>query len=463
MLKKFVGDRTFYKRIITVTLPILIQNVITNFVSLIDNIMVGQLGTEQMSGVAVVNQLLFVFNICIFGGISGPGIFTAQYYGKNDSNGVRSTFRAKLIVVTFMTVMGALMFALFQEPLISLYLHEGEEGLNVAKTLDFGKEYINIIILQLLPFAIMQAYSGTLRETGETVVPMISGVTAVVVNTCLNYVLIFGKFGVPELGVAGAAIATVIARYTECLIVVVWTHVKKEKNSFIKGAYRSFAIPAELVKKIVKKGSPLMINEIMWALGTAILVQCYSIRGLEIVSAYNISSTVTNLFHCAFFAFGTTISIIIGQLLGAGKLEKAKEENTKILAVVVAICVVIGTVMAILAPQIPKIYNTQSSVKAYASQFLLISAVMMPIHGFTHAAYFTLRSGGNTVVTFLFDSVFMWTFSIPFAFVLSRFTSVPIITLYLIVQGIDALKCVLGFILVKKEIWVNNLVTHNQE
>lgn len=463
MLKKFVGDRTFYKRIITVTLPILIQNVITNFVSLIDNIMVGQLGTEQMSGVAVVNQLLFVFNICIFGGISGPGIFTAQYYGKNDSNGVRSTFRAKLIVVTFMTVMGALMFALFQEPLISLYLHEGEEGLNVAKTLDFGKEYINIIILQLLPFAIMQAYSGTLRETGETVVPMISGVTAVVVNTCLNYVLIFGKFGVPELGVVGAAIATVIARYTECLIVVVWTHVKKEKNSFIKGAYRSFAIPAELVKKIVKKGSPLMINEIMWALGTAILVQCYSIRGLEIVSAYNISSTVTNLFHCAFFAFGTTISIIIGQLLGAGKLEKAKEENTKILAVVVAICVVIGTVMAILAPQIPKIYNTQSSVKAYASQFLLISAVMMPIHGFTHAAYFTLRSGGNTVVTFLFDSVFMWTFSIPFAFVLSRFTSVPIITLYLIVQGIDALKCVLGFILVKKEIWVNNLVTHNQE
>ncbi len=463
MFKKFIGDRAFYKRVITVTLPILIQNVITNFVSLIDNIMVGQLGTEQMSGVAVVNQLLFVFNICIFGGISGPGIFTAQYYGKNDSNGVRSTFRAKLIVVTFMTVMGALMFAFFQEPLISLYLHEGEEGLNVAKTLAFGKEYINIIILQLLPFAIMQAYSGTLRETGETVVPMISGVTAVVVNTCLNYVLIFGKLGVPALGVSGAAIATVIARYTECLIVVLWTHVKKEKNPFIKGAYRSFAIPSELVKKIVKKGFPLMINEIMWALGTATLVQCYSIRGLEIVSAYNISSTVSNLFHCAFFAFGTTISIIIGQLLGAGKLEKAKEENTKILAVVVAICVVIGTVMAILAPQIPKIYNTQNSVKAYASQFLLISAVMMPIHGFTHAAYFTLRSGGNTVVTFLFDSVFMWTFSIPFAFALSRFTSVPIITLYLIIQAIDAVKCVLGFILVKKEIWVNNLVAHNRE
>lgn len=463
MLKKFVGDRAFYKRVITVTLPILIQNVITNFVSLIDNIMVGQLGTEQMSGVAVVNQLLFVFNICIFGGISGPGIFTAQYYGKNDNNGVRSTFRAKLIVVTVMTVMGVLMFSLFQEPLISLYLHEGEEGLNVAKTLNFGKEYINIIILQLLPFAIMQAYSGTLRETGETVVPMISGVTAVIVNTCLNYVLIFGKFGLPELGVVGAAIATVIARYTECLIVVLWTHIKKENNPFIKGAYRSFAIPAELVKKIVKKGFPLMINEIMWALGTATLVQCYSIRGLEIVSAYNISSTVSNLFHCAFFAFGTTISIIIGQLLGAGKLEKAKEENTKILAVVVAICVVIGTVMAILAPQIPKIYNTQNSVKAFASQFLLISAVMMPIHGFTHAAYFTLRSGGNTVVTFLFDSVFMWIFSIPFAFALSHFTSIPIIALYLIVQGIDAVKCVLGFILVKKGIWVNNLVTHNQE
>ena len=458
MFRKFIGDKAFYSRVITITIPILIQNIITNFVNLIDNIMVGQVGTEQMTGVAVVNQLIFVFSICIFGGISGPGIFTAQYYGKNDQKGVRDTFRFKLMIVTVMTVIGILMFTLCRDPLISLFLHEGEQGLDVERTLGYGRQYLAVMIFQLFPFAISQAYSGTLRETGNTVIPMVSGVIAVIMNTCLNYILIFGKFGMPELGIIGAAIATVIARFTECLIVIIATHANKEKYPFIDGAYKSMRVPSELVSKIVIKGFPLMINEMLWSLGTASLVQCYSVRGLEVVSAYNISSTVSNLFHCAFFAFGTTISIIIGQLLGSGNLKRAKEDSTKILALVVAICVVMGGVMAVFAPLIPDIYNTQQSVKDLACEFLIISALLMPIHGFTHSSYFTLRSGGKTVVTFLFDSVFMWTLSLPCAFILSRFTSLAIIPIFLAVQGIDIIKCVLGFILVKKGIWINNLV-----
>lgn len=462
MLKKFIGDKAFYSRVITITVPILIQNIITNFVNLIDNVMVGQLGTEQMTGVAVVNQLVFVFNICIFGGISGPGIFTAQFYGKNDNKGVRDTFRFKFLIVLAMTAIGALLFTFFRDPLISLFLHEGEEGLDIAKTLEYGRQYIGIVILQLLPFAVMQAYAGTLRETGNTVIPMYSGVTAVIINTCLNYVLIFGKLGAPVLGVQGAAIATVIARFTECFIVIIATHANKVKYAFIVGAYKSMKIPIELVKKIVKKGFPLMVNEMLWSMGTATLVQCYSVKGLEVVSAYNISSTVSNLFHCAFFAFGTTISIIVGQLLGAGELKRAKDESTKILALVVAICTVIGGVMLILAPAIPSIYNTQQSVKELACELLIISAVLMPIHAFTHGSYFTLRSGGKTGITFLFDSGFMWTLSIPCAFILSRFTPLAIIPIYLAVQGIDILKCILGFILVKKGIWINNLVQDNE-
>ncbi len=461
MIKQFIGNKAFYSRVTAITLPILIQNIITNFVSLIDNIMVGQVGTEQMTGVAVVNQLMFVFNICIFGGISGPGIFTAQYYGKSDTKGVRDTFRFKLIIVTVMTAIGILLCTLCRDPLISLFLHEGEEGLDVARTLQYGRQYISIMIIQLLPFALMQAYAGTLRETGNTVVPMISGVVAVIVNTCLNYVLIFGKFGAPELGIIGAAIATVIARFVECFIVIISTHVKSQKYPFIIGAYKSLKIPVDLVAKIIRKGFPLMVNEMLWSLGTATLVQCYSVRGLEVVSAYNISSTVSNLFHCAFFAFGTTISIIVGQLLGSGDLKRAKEDSTKILALVVAICVVMGGLMAILAPAIPGVYNTEQSVKDLACEFLIFSAILMPIHGFTHGSYFTLRSGGKTVVTFLFDSVFMWTLTIPCAFILSRFTSLPIIPIFLAIQGIDCIKCILGFILVKKGIWINNLVSDN--
>ena len=455
--RKLIGDRHFYKKVAVIALPVLVQNIITNFVSLIDNIMVGQVGTEQMSGVAIVNQLIFVFNICIFGGISGAGIFTAQYFGKGDHKGVRDTFRAKIIICLAVTVIATVALFFYNDGLISLFLHQSDDGLDLLKTLGFAKDYIYIIIIGLLPFALTQAYSGTLRETGQTVVPMCAGIAAFVTNICLNYVLIFGKLGAPELGVKGAAIATVIARYVECLFVIIWTHANKNKCRFIKGTYKSFIIPKALVKDIATKGAPLIFNEVMWSLGTTMLVQCYSVRGLEAVSAMNISSTVSNLFFCAFFALGSAVSIIVGQLLGAGELKRAVDEDRKLIALAVAVCFLVGTLLFATAPLFPSVYNTTDSIKSLAASLLRVAAVMMPINAFIHMAYFTLRSGGKTIVTFLFDSVFVWGVSIPVAFVLSRFTGLPVLELYIIVQSLEFLKCIIGFIMLKKKLWVQNL------
>ncbi len=458
LVKKFIGDRQFYKKVVLIALPVLIQNIITNFVSLLDNIMVGQIGTEQMSGVAIVNQLVFVFNICIFGGISGAGIFTAQYFGKGDHKGVRDTFRAKIIICLSVTLIAVCVLFFFNEELISLFLHQSDDGLDLGRTLGYAKDYIFIMLLGLLPFAVTQAYSGTLRETGQTVVPMCAGIVAFVVNMSLNYILIFGKLGAPALGVTGAAIATVIARYTECIFVVLWTHIRKQKCQFIKGAYRSFKIPKALIKEIATKGAPLMLNEVMWSLGTTMLVQCYSVRGLEAVSAMNISSTVSNLFFCAFFALGSAVSIIVGQLLGAGELERAVDEDRKLIALAVAVCFVVGGILALTAPIFPAVYNTTDSIKALATALLRVSAVMLPVNAFVHMAYFTLRSGGKTIITFLFDSVFVWGASIPVAFVLSRFTGLPVLELYIIVQSLELIKAVIGSVMLKKKLWVQNLV-----
>lgn len=458
LLGKLIGDRQFYKKVVFIALPVLVQNIITNFVSLVDNIMVGQIGTEQMSGVAIVNQLIFVFNICIFGGISGAGIFTAQYHGNKDHKGVRDTFRAKIIICLGVTLVAGVVLLLFNSQLISLFLHQSEEGLDLNATLAYAKEYIYIMLLQLLPFAITQAYSGTLRETGQTVIPMCAGIAAFVTNVSLNYVLIFGKFGAPELGVKGAATATVIARFVECIFVVIWTHSKSDKCKFIKGTYKSFRIPRHLVRQILTKGAPLMINEVMWSLGTTMLVQCYSVRGLEAVSAMNISSTVSNLFFCAFFALGSAVSIIIGQLLGAGELKRAVDEDRKLIFLAVMVCVVIGGVLALAAPVFPSVYNTTDTIKALATSFLRVSAVMMPINAFVHMSYFTLRSGGRTIITFLFDSVFVWGVSIPVAFILSRFTGLPVLELYIVVQALELIKAIIGFVMLKKKLWVQNLV-----
>ena len=175
---RYIGDRIFYRRLFTVMIPILIQNLITNFVSLLDNVMVGQVGTEPMSGVAIVNQLLFVFNLCIFGGLAGAGIFTAQFYGKGAMEGVRSTMRLKLWFAALALALCLGIFLCFGDDLISLFLHEGEEKLDLAATLGYGREYLAVMLIQTIPFALTQVYSSTLRETGETVLPMRAGIAA---------------------------------------------------------------------------------------------------------------------------------------------------------------------------------------------------------------------------------------------------------------------------------------------
>ncbi len=455
---KYIGDRAFYRKLFAVLVPILIQNVITNFVSLLDNVMVGQVGTEPMSGVAIVNQLLFVFNLCIFGGLAGPGIFSAQFFGKGDDEGVRQTMRVKLFVASGAVLLFGALLLRHGEALISLFLHEGEEGLDLAATLRYGRDYLAVMLWQIVPFAAGQIYAGTLREAGETVLPMKAGIIAVFVNLVFNYIFIFGKLGFPAMGVVGAAIATVLARFVECGIVMIWPYLHRERCPYVIGAFRSLRVPLPLFRQITVMGLPLLVNEFLWSGGMTTLNQCYSLRGLEVVSAFNISVTISNLFFCAFLAMGNAIAILVGQLLGAGELQKARDDDRKLIAFSVALSVAAGGVMALVSPFLPRLYNTTEGVRSLAVQLLLVGAALMPVHAYANACYFTLRSGGKTLITFVFDSVFTWVVSIPAAFILSRFTALPIMPMYIVVESLTLIKVALGFYLVRSGKWVVNLV-----
>lgn len=456
--EKLIGDRAFYMGVLAIAVPIMIQNGITNFVSLLDNIMVGKVGTEQMSGVAIVNQLLFVYNLCIFGGTSGAGIFTAQFYGKGDHEGVRNTFRFKLLLVTVLTMVAFLLLFFGGDSLIQMYLNESADAGDLQAALHYGRQYLQVMFLSLPAFMILQVYVSTMRECGETVVPMKAGVLAVFINLILNYILIYGKFGAPQLGIVGAAIGTVVARYVEMLIAVIWTHTHKEKYPYIQGVYRTLRVPLALVKNIVIKGTPLLINETLWASGMAILAQCYSLRGISVVAGLNIANTINNLFNVVFIALGSAVSIIIGQLLGAGRMEQAVDTDRKLIAFSVFSCVIVALVMLCIAPFFPQIYNTTAESKAIAEKFIIAQAIFMPQAAFMHAAYFTLRSGGKTIITFLFDSVFVCIISVPVAYVLSRFTTLNVIAIFVCVQIADWIKCIVGFILLKKGVWLQNIV-----
>lgn len=458
-----IGDRAFYKRVVAVLVPIIIQNTVTNVVSLLDNVMVGSVGTIQMSAVAIVNQLLFIFNLCIFGGLAGAGIFVVQYAGAGDENGVRYCFRMKLYLAVGMLAVACSVFLLFPQQLISMYLAEGTDAADAAATLQYGLEYFKIMLIGLLPFAAAQVYGSTLRELGETKLPMAASVLAIFINLIFNYIFIFGNQGLSFLpfepmGVAGAAIATVIARFAEAIVLVLFVHIKHRRFPFIERAFRSLRIPLSLCVDIAKKGAPLLINEFLWSLGTAMMMQCYSVRGLNVVAAFNIASTIQNLFNVVFLSMGNAVAIIIGQHLGANEIEQAKTAVWRLIALSVATCVVMGGLMALLAPFVPNIYNTSEDVRRMATEFLYIVSFMMPFFAFTHACYFTLRSGGKTLITMFFDCGYTWCVSFPIAFCLANFTQMPIIPLYLCVQLLEIIKCGIGFVLLKKGVWVQNIV-----
>ena len=202
-----------------------------------------------------------------------------------------------------------------------------------------------------------------------------------------------------------------------------------------------------------------MLNEMLWASGMTVIVQCYSVRGLEVVAAQNISSTITNLFNIVFIQLGACISIVVGQYLGAGELEKAKDADNKMMFFSVACCTVVAAVMALVGGLFPEIYKTEESIKELASQFILIAAAVMPLCAFSHSAYFTLRSGGKTGVTFLFDSVYTWVIVVPFAFYLARYTTLPVTLVVFLVQFTEIIKVTIGFFMVRSNVWLNNIVS----
>lgn len=460
MLKKYIGDKAFYKYVLSIGIPIMLQNGITNFVNMLDNIMVGRLETEAMTGVSVTNQLIFVFNLCLFGAVSGVGIFGAQYYGKGDNEGLRNSLRFKLILCTVITAIGIGIFLLFGDGLILSFLKGETQTIDRELAFENAKTYLLIMLFGFVPFALTQSYASTLRETGETVLPMKAGIVAVLVNLFFNYILIFGvePLGIPKMGAAGAAIATVLSRYVEAGIVIIWTHTHKEKNPYITGLFRNFRMPLPLAFDMFKKALPLLLNETLWASGVAILNQSYSVKGVEVVAANNINQTFWNLFAVVFLAMGSVIGIIIGNMLGAGRMNEVMDTDRKLIAFSLFISVIMCIIYASLSPVIPLLYNTTDEVRSIASGLIVMGALMMPFDSLAHSSYFTLRSGGKAMITFVFDCGFMWFVSVPLAFVLSRYTDIPAVYLYGAVQSVYLLKGFIGLYLVNKGSWMKNIV-----
>ena len=456
-------DRTIYKKALKLAVPIMVQNGITNMVGLIDNLMVGSLGSEAITAVSIVTQLIFVFNLAIFGGFSGPGIYGAQYYGKGDTEGFRNTVRIKHWIGLIILIGGILIFLFGGEFLIGLYLRGESEDVDPVLTMKLAKEYLSIMLWGLPFFVAGQIFTGSLRETGNSVKPMISGIVSVSMDIIFNYIFIYGNFGMPRLEVKGAAVASVIARITEALTIIIWAFATKKKHTFLQGLYRTLLLKGGTAWKLLKKSIPIFFNELLWAAGLAVLTQCYSMRGLDIVAGVNISNVLCNLFNVVFVALGNAVGIITGQTLGASKFEQAKKDSFRLVWFTAAICVLLAAGLISISGLFPSFYNTTDEIKGFATRFIIITALFFPVQGILNTLYFTLRSGGKTFVTFLFDSVYSWVLPVPCAFLLCRFTALSVFVVYAIIQAADLIKVTIGAVLIRKGVWISNLADDKKD
>ena len=457
-IKARLGTKDFYKMVLAISVPMIVQNGLTNFVSLLDNLMIGRVGKNAISGVAISNQLIFVFWLLIFGATAGAGIFTAQYYGKGDNEGIRHTFRFKLITNALLAVVSGVVYYVCAPIMVSWFLKGEGTPEDIAETLSIGVSYIRIITISLIPIGLSYAYAGTLRDTGNTKVPMVATMAALVVNLVGNAILIYGMFGLPALGAKGAAIATVISRFVEFIVLAVYTGTHPAQNPFIVGAFETLRIPGSLCVKFILKMLPLMANETMWSLGMTVLNQCYSYRSLDAVAAVNIEQTLWNLMTVAFIATGEAVGIIVGQKLGAGDIEGAKDHGLKMRDLTVFFALVCGLLMAALSPFFPRLYNVTDDVRHLATILIFLSGIVMPLMAFTHASYFIIRAGGNTLITLIFDCGYTWLIVVPLAFCLSRYTSVSVPVMMFSVQWAELIKCTIGEVMVRSGAWAKNIV-----
>lgn len=447
-LQKFIADKAFYKHVLLVAIPLMLQQLVTSSVNLVDNLMIGQLGDASLGGVASSNRFFMIGLFSVMGILAASAVFIAQYYGAKDEVNMKEAFRFSLLSSSLITAIFFIIAFFFPQVVLRFFTDD-------ISILAEGTKYIKIAAISLIPFALSIALSSSMRAIGETKIPLYVGIFAVFTNAFFNYVLIFGHFGFPRLNIEGAAIATVISRVVEMIILVIV--MKYKAFPFTTKVKDILQISIKNVKKISFKAFPLMTNELLWSFGMATLFKFYATRGIEVIAGLSIASTTADIFFVLFGGMSVATTIMISQPLGANEIEKAKKQGYYMLGFSSALAVLFGLVMFGSSYIIPLFYNVSPASQLVASTILRIQSFMFWIYMATAQCYFILRAGGDMKSTLMMDAGFMWIVNIPVVGIFTYFTGVNIFQLYIIGQSTDFIKLMFAYKLIKKERWLTNL------
>ena len=447
-----LNKKAFLKKMIFIGFPMMLQSTISNLLNFVDNIMVGGLGSVAIEAVSIVNQIFFVYICVLCGAISGAGVFSTQFFGKKDYEGVKKIFQIKWIFAIVIILFTIIVFYLFKCDIVGLYLHKcnAERKLEILNAVNL---YFPFIILSAIPFGIRKIYESTLNESGNTKITMYSSVIAVISNTILNYSLIYGKFGFPVLGIRGAAIATFISRCIEFFIVIIFS----KQFTFFKSIYSNFVVTRDYFLKITKNITPLIVNTFFWSYSFSIIIQIYSLKDIDNIAIMSIATTFSYIFIDLLVAVGNTAEIILGHELGKNNFNLANILAKRILLVTFSIALFFSFIMYFYSFYFPDFYNVNAEIKNMATKCIQSFAVTFVFTTFVNTSFHILRAGGKTVLTTLFDSVFLWVIMIPIQFLLVKFTGLELFQIYFLVLFLQIVQVIVGYILISKKVWIQNL------
>ncbi|MFA5523459.1 MAG: MATE family efflux transporter [Tissierellales bacterium] len=452
-MKLVLKDMDFYKKLTNIALPITLQNLIMSSVNMVDTLMITQLGDANIAAVGLANQVFFFFALILFGVNSGSSIFVAQFWGKKDVKNIRRILGLALLICGAISIIFTIGALFVPHLIMQLFTRERD-------VVEIGVQYLRVISLSYLVTAVSFTFNFALRSVGQAKVPMFVSIVALVINTVFNYLLIFGKFGFPEMGAAGAALATLLSRVVEMVLVLYITY--RTRNPLAAKLHELIDISKGFVVKYFKTAAPVIINEFFWSLGTVMYSVAYARIGKEATSAVQISNTIQNIFLVLSRGMSNACAIMIGNEIGAGNKEKSISYARTFIIIGPALGVILGVILFTSTPLIMTLFNNVSAeVYDYTTKMLMVISITMSIkiiNGLLIVGIF--RSGGDTRFSMFLEMGSVWLVGVPMAFFGALVLKVPIYWVLALVSLEEVVKAAIGIPRLLSNKWVKNVVDH---
>lgn len=451
IFKGLFDDKAFYKKVIMISLPIVIQNFISSFLNMIDTVMVGRLGETEIAAVGIANQYFFFFNMALIGLSAGCGVFISQFWGKRDLKNIKRILGIGLVSAIIVSFVFMLLGFLIPEKIIAAFNND-------PKVIDLGARYLRIVLCSYIFTGITFIYNFSLRSIGNTVKPMLISAVALAINAFFNYMFIFGKFGTPAMGVEGAALATVIARVVEAGVLVVSIYIKKE---VLAASIREMTdITFEFVRKSYRTIFPVILNDMCWGLASLVYSGVYGRMGTQAMAAIQICNTITNLFMVVFFGMASAASVMVGNSIGAGEEAQGMDYAKRFSLLSAAAGIVLGLFLSWTCPYMLDIFNVSASVRMDSQIILYIVSAIFCIRAFDVILIVgILRGGGDAKFAFIVEGLTMWFIGVPLTIIGAFVFHLPVYAVYALAVLEEIVKCIIGVFRVKSGKWIKN-VTH---